>query len=264
MTSRQLHGISGDESQDDEDDALPGYEEASSLPLPVVPDYDDEGNGNSNNIAYTGRCVRYKLWQCDRRTQTLEVLEQDDHDDARACPTYHITTNSRFRISLSSSSKKPDLEVLQTLPGSQVICMAGIWFDNGGGFPWRPRAHFECTGDDGLSSQYHMEAERFADWRVSMGGGRTLVWRLQRGPVVALVLGEMEDSHDDTAVARFTFSSLGMRARKGEEVGVLEMFDNGLIGLGREGRDRVVCGIAVVMSFFRRMGKLYSNGRGGG
>lgn len=217
------------------DEELPGYHEATMAA--TAPVYDSG--------AYDEPLMTYRLRQYDRKIQMLAAY------DAPGASSYRITTNNSFRI----FSKKPELEVLHTSPAMRQRNMASISFDNDGGFPWRPRAHFDYTADDGLSSRYNMESMNFEDWTVSIGD-KSYVWTLAMRPI-ALILCE---KNSDAVIARFTFSDKGVLALRGAEVGELDIYRDSLT-LARDGIERVVCGVMVVITFFKRMGRNYTNPR---
>ncbi|KNG48819.1 osmolarity two-component system protein sln1 [Stemphylium lycopersici] len=192
MTTTLLSDILAVDAAHDEE--LPGYHEATMAA--TAPAYDSG--------AYDEPLMTYRLRQYDRKIQMLAAYE------APGASSYRITTNNSFRI----FSKKPELEVLHTSPAMRQRNMASISFDNDGGFPWRPRAHFDYTADDGLSSRYHMESMNFEDWTVGIGD-KKYVWTLAMRPI-ALILCEQ---NSDAVIARFTFSDKGVLALRGAEVG---------------------------------------------
>ncbi|RAR03480.1 osmolarity two-component system protein sln1 [Stemphylium lycopersici] len=192
MTTTLLSDILAVDAAHDEEP--PGYHEATMAA--TAPAYDSG--------AYDEPLMTYRLRQYDRKIQMLAAYE------APGASSYRITTNNSFRI----FSKKPELEVLHTSPAMRQRNMASISFDNDGGFPWRPRAHFDYTADDGLSSRYHMESMNFEDWTVGIGD-KKYVWTLAMRPI-ALILCEQ---NSDAVIARFTFSDKGVLALRGAEVG---------------------------------------------
>jgi hypothetical protein len=210
------------------DDELPRYEPATA------PAYEDG--------AYDEPLAIYCLHQYDRKTQILGAY------DAPAASSYRITTNS-FRV----FSKKPDMEVLYTSPDMRQRNIASIAFDNNGGYPWRPRAHFDHTAEDGLITRYDMESQNFKDWTLTIGD-RVYVWMLDTRPL-SLIMCEKGQSR---VIARFTYSEKGVLAIRGAEVGELTVYRHGLT-LGRSGMEKVVCGMMVVVTFFKRMGRNYTN-----
>jgi hypothetical protein len=212
----------------DHDDELPAYEAATA------PAYD--------NGADDEPLIIYRLRQYDRKIQILAAC------DAPVAPSYRITTNS-FRV----FSKKPEMEVLYTSQDMRQRNIAALSYDNDGGFPWRPRAHFDYVGEDGLRTRYKMESLNFEDWSLTIHD-KTYVWTLDMRPI-ALVLSEKDSAR---VIARFTFSDKGVLAQRGAEVGDLIMFRDGLT-LAREGIDQVVCGAMMVVTFFKRMGRNYTN-----
>jgi hypothetical protein len=207
------------------DDELPGYAPATA------PAYDSG--------AYDEPFVSYCLRKYDRKTQIL---------GASAGPSYRITTNS-FRV----FSKKPDMEVLYTSPDMSQRNIASIVFDNNGGYPWRPRAHFDHTVEDGLSTRYDMESQNFEDWTMTLGE-RAYVWRLDMRPLSLVLCGKGESR----VIARFTYSEKGVLALRGTEMGELKVYRDGLT-LGSGGVEKLVCGMMVVVTFFKKMGRNYTN-----
>jgi hypothetical protein len=207
------------------DDELPGYEPATA------PAYEDG--------AYDEPLATYCLRQYDRKIQIL---------GAPAGPSYRVTTHS-FRV----FSKKPDMEVFYTSPDMRERNIASIAFDNNGGYPWRPRAHFDHTADDGLNRRYDMESQNFEDWTLTIGD-RVYVWMLDTRPL-SLILCEKGQSR---VIARLTYSEKGVLASRGAEMGELTVYRDGLT-LGRSGIEKVVCGMMVVVTFFKRMGRNYTN-----
>jgi hypothetical protein len=208
------------------DDELPRYEAA--------PAYDSG--------AYDEPLATYRLRQYDRKTQMLGA------HGTPAASSYRITTNS-FRV----FSKKPDIEMLYTSPNMRQRNIASLVFDNKGAYPWRPRAHFDHIAEDGLSMRYDMESQNFEDWSMAVGD-RTYVWALDMRPL-SLIMCEKNASR---IIARFTYSERGVLALRGAEVGELTVYRDNLT-LGRDGIDKVVCGMMVVVTFFKRMGRNYTN-----
>jgi hypothetical protein len=213
------------------DDELPGYHEAETAPA-----YDDG--------AYDEPLIVYRLRQYDRKIQLLAAY------DAPVASSYRITTNS-FRV----FSKKPEMEVLHTSHDMRQRNMAALSYDNDSGFPWRPRAQFDYTWEDGVCTRYKMESLNFEDWSL-MVGDKTYVWTLETRPI-ALCLCEKGSNR---VIARFTFSEKGVLALRGAEVGDLTVFRNGLT-LAPGGIDKVVCGTIIVVTFFKKMGRTYTNPR---
>jgi len=209
------------------DDELPGYDEA--MPAPAYG-------------AHDGPLATYCLRQYDRKIQMLAAY------DAPVAPSYRITTNS-FRV----FSKKPEMEVLHTSQDMRQRNIAALSYDNDGGFPWRPRAHFDYTVEDGSCTRYKMESLNFEDWSCTIDD-KTYVWALDMRPI-ALVLS---DKDSGKVIARFTFSDKGVLALRGAEVGDLAIFRDGLT-LAPGGIDKVVCGVMIVVTFFKRMGRNYTN-----
>jgi hypothetical protein len=214
------------------DDELPVYDATTSTPPPYTASALDEP------------LATYHLRQYDRKIQMLFAK------GARTA-SYRITTNS-FRV----FSKRPDMEVLYTSPQMRQRTIAAIRFDNDGGFPWRPRAHFDHVAEDGAaSSRYAMESRNFRDWSVALGDA-IYVWRLDGQPT-SLVLCEENAS---AVVARFTYSEKGVLAQRGGDVGELVVYADA-VTTGRDGVAKVVCGLMVVISFLKRSGRNYTNGR---
>ncbi|KAF1939029.1 hypothetical protein EJ02DRAFT_457366 [Clathrospora elynae] len=227
MTATQrMSPLDFDVAQDDE---LPGYDEASAAPAYELGTYNEP-------------LTTYRLRQYDRKIQMLADY------DAPAASSYRITKNS-FRV----FSKKPEMEVLYTSQDMQQRNIASLAFDDYGGFPWRPRAHFDHTAEDGLSTSYNMESLNFADWTFTVGD-RAYAWTLGLRPV-SLILCEKNSS---MAIARFTYSEKGVLAVRGAEVGELTIYRDSLT-TGRDGVDKVVCGLVVVLTFLKKMGKNYTN-----
>jgi hypothetical protein len=211
------------------DDELPGYEAATA------PAYDSG--------AYDEPLITYRLRRYDRKIQMLVA-----YDNTRVASSYRITTHS-FRV----FSKKPEMEVLYTSPDMRQRNIAALCYDEDGGFPWWPRAHFDHTAEDGLQTRYKMESLNFEDWSLGIGD-KTYVWTLGMRPV-SLMLGEKDSAR---VIARFTFSDTGVLAPRGGEVGDLTVFRDGLT-LARGGIEKVVCGTMIVVTFFKRMGRNYTN-----
>jgi hypothetical protein len=211
------------------DDELPGYDEAATAPA-----YDSG--------AYDEPLIIYRLRQYDRKIQMLAAY------DAPVASSYRITTNS-FRV----FSKKPEMEVLHTSQDMRQRNIAALSYDNDGGFPWRPRAHFDYTSGDGLCTRYNMESLNFEDWSLTVRD-KTYVWTLEMRPI-ALCLCEKDSTR---VIARFTFSEKGVLALRGAEVGDLTVFRDGLT-LAPGGIDIVVCGVMIVVTFFKKMGRNYTN-----
>ncbi|KAG9188075.1 hypothetical protein G6011_01998 [Alternaria panax] len=210
------------------DDELPGYDEAA-----IAPAY--------HGGVYDEALISYRLQQYDRKIQMLAAY------DAPAA-SYRITTNS-FRI----FSKKPEMEVLHTSQDMRQRNIAALSYDNDGGFPWRPRAHFDYTPEDGLPTRYKMESLNFDDWSLTVGD-KTYVWILEMRPIA---LGLCEKG-SNRVIARFTYSDKGVLALRGAVVGDLTIFRDGL-SLAPGGIDKVVCGTMLVVTFFKRMGRNYTN-----
>ena len=216
------------------DDELPAYDEVTTPPA-----YDGG--------AFDGPSITYRLRQYDSKIQMLAAY------DAPAASSYRFTTNS-FRV----FSKKPELEVLYTSHDFRQRNMAAISFDNNGGFPWRPRAHFDYTAASGQSTRHDMESLNFEDWTVAVGD-ETYVWTLEMRPV-GLVLCERSSG---TVTARFTFSEKGVLASRGAEAGELTIYRRGL-ALQEDGVHKLACSMMVVLTFFKRMGRNYTNPRSEG
>ena len=136
------------------DDELPSYGEAETAPA-----YDDG--------AYDGPLVTYHLRQYDRKIQMLAAYT------GPLASSYRITTNS-FRV----FSKKPEMEVLHTSQDMRQRNIAALSYDNDGGFPWRPRAHFNYASEDGLRTKYKMESLNFEDWSLTVSNHHIgmLIW----------------------------------------------------------------------------------------
>ena len=213
------------------DDELPGYDEVAPA---IAPAYDSG--------AYGEPLTTLSLCQYDRKIQMLGA------HGARAASSYRITTHS-FRV----FSKKPDMELLYTSPDMRQHSMASITFDNNGGYPWRPRAHFDHTAEDGLSTRYNMESQNFEDWTMTVDD-RTYVWTLDMRPL-SLIMCEKDSSR---VIARFTYSEKGVLALRGAKVGDLTIHRDSLT-LGRDGIEKVVCGMMIVVTFLKRMGRRYTN-----
>jgi hypothetical protein len=211
------------------DDELPGYYEATTAPAYDSGIYDEP---------LATLCLR----QYNRKIQMLGA-----HGEPVAS-SYRITTNS-FRV----FSKKPDIQLLHTSPDMRQRNIATITYDNNGGYPWRPRAHFDHTVEDGLSTRYNMESQNFEDWTMKVGD-RTYVWTLDMRPL-SLIMCEKGSSR---VIVRFTYSERGVLAMRGAEVGELTVYSDSLT-LGRDGIEKVICGMMVVVTFFKRMGRNYTN-----
>ncbi|KAF1831293.1 hypothetical protein BDW02DRAFT_58968 [Decorospora gaudefroyi] len=211
-----------------QDDELPGYYEAARAPA-----YDSS--------AY-GPLATFRLRQYDRKIQVLGA------HGAPAASSYRIITNN-FRI----FSKKPEMEVLYTSPDMRQRMIASIDFDNNGGYPWRPRAHYDHTAEDGLTTRYKMESVNFEDWTLTTGDS-TYVWRLDMRPISLIVC----EKNSAMVVARFTYAERGMLALRGADVGELTIYHDRLT-LARDGIDKVICGTIVVMTFQKKMGRNYTN-----
>lgn len=209
------------------DNELPGYDEA--MPAPAYGAYDTP-------------LATYCLRQYDRKIQMLTAY------DAPLASSYRITTNS-FRV----FSKKPEMEVLYTWQDMRQRNIAALSYDNDGGFPWRPRAHFDYTAEDGLCTRYKMESLNFEDWSFTIDD-KTYVWALDMRPI-ALVLSDKDSAK---VIARFVFSEKGVLALRGDAVGDLTVYRDGLT-LAPGGMDKVVCGVMIVATFFKRMGRNYTN-----
>ena len=206
------------------DEELPGYD-ASTAPA-----YDDG--------SYDEPLFIYHLRQYDRRIQIFVGY------GAHATSSYRVTTNS-FRL----FSKKPEMEVLYTSPERRQRNIASIAFDNDGPLPWRPRAHFDYINPDGLATRHDLESVNFADWAITLRG-RTYAWTLDMRPV-SLVLCEKESSF---IIARFTYSASGTSAIRGAEAGELSVYRDSLT-LERHGVDKLICGLMIVLTHLKRMGR---------
>jgi hypothetical protein len=212
------------------DEELPGYE-ALTAPAPAY----DSG-------AYDEPLITYQLRQYDRKIQVLGAYS------TAATSSYRITTNS-FRL----FSKKPEIELLYTSPEMRQRVVASISYDNDGPLPWRPRAHFDHNASDGLDTRYEMESRNFTDWTFQVRD-RTYAWRLQLRPV-SLVLCAVGSG---IAIARFTYSAKGALAVRGAEIGELRVYRDGLT-MQQDGIDKLVCGLMVVLTFMKKMGRYYRN-----
>jgi hypothetical protein len=98
-----------------------------------------------------------------------------------------------------------------------------------------------------------MESQNFEDWTLTIGD-RVYVWMLDTRPL-SLILCEKGQSR---VIARLTYSEKGVLASRGAEMGELTVYRDGLT-LGRSGIEKVVCGMMVVVTFFKRMGRNYTN-----
>jgi hypothetical protein len=211
------------------DDELPSYDASVSPPL-----YND---------ARDEPLVTYSLRQYDRKIQMLVA-------QGSRTASYRITSNG-FRV----FGKKPDMEVLHTSRDMRQRTVASICYDNNGGFPWRPRAHFEYTPEEGAACRYDMESRNFRDWSITIGG-RTYLWMLHTQPA-SLVLSERNSG---TVVARFIYSAEGATAQRGADVGELVVCRTA-VTVGSEGVPMVVCGLMVVLGFLKKNGWNCTNGR---
>jgi hypothetical protein len=180
---------------------------------------------------------------------TAPAYDNGAYDEPLASYCLHQYTTNRFRV----FSKKPDMEVLYTTPDMRQRNIASIAFDNNGGYPWRPRAHFNYTAEDDLSTRYDMESQNFEDWTMTVGE-KVYVWRLDVRPLSLIMCGK----GSNRIIARFTYSERGVLAPRGAEVGELKLYMDGLT-LGRDGIGKLVCGMMVVVTFFKRMGRNYTN-----
>lgn len=104
-----------------------------------------------------------------------------------------------------------------------------------------------------MRTKYKMESLNFEDWSLTVGN-KTYVWVLEMRPIA---LGVYEKG-SSKVIARFTFSDKGVLALRGAEVGEMTVFRDGLT-LAPGGIDKVICGTMVVLTFFKRMGRNYTN-----
>jgi hypothetical protein len=212
----------------DDDEELPGYE--ASTP----PAYGSCFGG--------GPIVSYHLRRFDRKIQILVAAGPS------TASSYRITTHW-----LRLFSKKPEMEVLYTSPEMRQRKIASIWFDKDGPLPWRPRAHFEYTDDEGTRTRLDMESANFSDWSVVIGR-QSCEWRVKMSPVGLALVGQ--DSGG--VIARFTYSAHGAQAVRGAEAGHLEIQQE-CLAAPKDGVDKVVCSLMVALTQLRRMGRQYSN-----
>ena len=206
------------------DEELPGYDASTAPAYDSV--FDDEP------------LCTYHLRQYDRRIQMFVAY------GIPGASSYRVTTNS-FRL----FSKKPEMEVLYTSPELRQRNIASIAFDNNSPLPWRPRAHFDYTDSDGLATRHDMESVNFADWTIMLQN-RTYAWTVDMRPV-SLVLCEKGSSF---IIARFTYSASGTAAARDAEAGELAIYRDSLT-MGREGIDKLVCGLMVPLTYLKKMGK---------
>ncbi|KAF2246491.1 hypothetical protein BU26DRAFT_47143 [Trematosphaeria pertusa] len=207
-----------------------------------LPDYEPATAPEYNLEDYATPLHTYHLRQIDRKVQVLVPYGPSSSS------SYKIVTRG-----VRLFTKKPEMEMFRTTHGQmseESIC--GIWFDADGPLPWRPRAHF-CHTDAGGLSTHSMESRNFADWTVDIGGV-TYAWTLEGRPM-SLVLTEKSTS---IVIARFTYSARGTLATRGAEVGDLTIYRDGL-SIDRAGVEKIICGLLVAISHFKKMGRHYWN-----
>lgn len=135
--------------------------------------------------------------------------------------------------------------------GSSGETVASVILDDGGPFPWRPRARVLQYDDQGTTCVYRMESPNFSDWSIALGGA-AYVWRVEADPV-RLVLSR---SRKATALAQFTYSSTGTLAKKGDDVGELAVYRSEL-SVDERGLEAILCSALVPIAQSERMGRRY-------
>lgn len=232
----------------DEDEELPDYSPAPAGDSEAAPAY---------TTVIPTPLHTYHLRQMDRKLQLFVPYGPS------AAASYKVTFRSARLF-----SKKAEIDIWRTTSYTQAGTstkeeehVAGVWFDNDGPLPWRPRAHFVQNNDGSgssvtVSSTYALESQNFTDWSFEVDG-RAYAWLLEGHSSSYLALRDMSDD-GEMMLARFNFSCRGTTAMGGAEAGDLSIYRHGL-GLSESGVDKMVCGLVVALAHFKKMGRHYKN-----
>ncbi|KAF2713704.1 hypothetical protein K504DRAFT_462209 [Pleomassaria siparia CBS 279.74] len=219
------------------------------VPDEELPDYEPQTAPDYEIAYYETPLLRYYLRQINRKLQVFVP-----YGPSVSLSSYKVISNT-FRI----FSKKPEIEVIHVvlLNDGQATraekSVASIGFDNSGPLPWRPRARV-CHFDSHGQSTHAMESKNFKDWTIVIGEN-TYMWALEGNAVVQLVMKERGSA---VTIARFIYSSMGTSAINGAEVGELTVYGDGG-RMDEDGIEKVICGLMVSITHFKKMGRHYSN-----
>lgn len=192
----------------------------------------------------------YSLYQINRKLQVHTPAIRGAFDR----PRYRLEARSGL------FSKRADHTLVrlptdtasaaETCPGTEV---GFVNFDKVNAIPWMPRARVNILQDSSISIAYDMSAPNGCEWKLKMEG-QTYCWRLTNPPVVLSLI----ELGSDSVYARFVYSKHGTDAKRGEAVGVLDIFG----GSRSENADiveLVLCTVQIPILHFRNMGRHYKN-----
>ncbi|ETS74027.1 hypothetical protein PFICI_13893 [Pestalotiopsis fici W106-1] len=153
--------------------------------------------------------------------------------------------NSRSSSELIIQHKKP-------------FCVGTMEFDNSSSFPWFPRANVTVDIPGYGTKKVQMKSQNFIDWEFKWSDSvsdPTLQWTVQSCPITLATLALLDKSRG-LCLARFIYSSRGMKAEKGLSIGNLDIFAVEAYGLTMEA---IICSCSIALKYWQNIGRDYRN-----
>ncbi|KAF2838183.1 hypothetical protein M501DRAFT_935823 [Patellaria atrata CBS 101060] len=218
------------------DEELPDYEPAN------VPGYLDRQASNASSRPL----FSLHLLQHDSRLQRLVYFGPSNGD------TYKVA----FRGSMNLFSRKPDMNLIRISTGSEQTVVASISFVKDGPLPYYPRAKVVRKTPETVNEETTpMESRNFEHWCFNIDE-ITYVWFVSYDPMSLM----LADRTGTVSVAQFTYSSVGIAAAKGAEIGELSILDP-QFAFNRDLVELVISSCLVAINHFKNLGRHYRAGK---